>query len=61
MKNAYRILGSVLQVRDQLRYSPVYGAVILKMGWKGEDWKLIADNSGQWQVLVNAAMAVRVP
>jgi hypothetical protein len=31
------------------------------MGWKGEDWKLLAENSGQWQALVNAIMTVRVP
>jgi hypothetical protein len=34
---------------------------IRETGWKGMNWTHVAQDRGQWQVLVNTIMNLRVP
>jgi hypothetical protein len=65
-RNAYRILvgkpeGNRPLGRPRRRWECNIKMDLTEIGWGGMDWIDLAQDRGQWRVLVNTVMNLRVP
>jgi hypothetical protein len=66
MRNAYRILVGKAEtkipiVRHSSRWEDNIRMDLKEIGWEGVDWIGMAQDRGQWWVVVSTVMNLRVP
>jgi hypothetical protein len=66
VRNAYKILVRKSEGKRPLRrhrhgWEDNIKVDLKEIGWKGVDWMHLAEDRGQWQVLVNMVMKLQVP
>jgi hypothetical protein len=57
----YGEIGGTCSTHGRRRWEDIIRISLREIGWEVSDWIHLAQNRGQWRVVVNMAMNLRVP